>query len=490
MKIGTVLVATDTNPLYCDFIPIFVRAWKTLLPEADICIVMIADEIPERFQPYSHHIKLSPPITGIHTAFQAQCIRLLYPREIERDEGVLITDMDMVPMRRSYYTDPIANVPEDTFIVYRDVCLPGEIAMCYNVAHPTTWTAMFGTESYCDILSRWYAPTNYDGRHGGVGWGTDQVILVKFFNDWDGPKVVLNDTVTRFDRLDRVLPHMFQNKIELKSRIQRGLYADYHCMRPYTEHKEINDYIVGCLPILKMNVFSFCIYGPERPKYHTGLLENIQIIAEYYPEWRVFVYVGSDTPSTFIRQLESRPNVVLRFTNIQGHKNSIHRFFAIDEPDVDVMMVRDADSRVHWKDRWAINNFLASGKGVHIIRDHVEHGAVILAGLWGIRKGVLSRRIQDMYNDWVPVFAGSGNKRDPEGFGIDQNFLLLSVYPMITGKSLVHYSFNCLFAGEHAMKFPFEWSPDIYCGRIELEDFPRAISQGPTIPFLKFLNKR
>lgn len=216
-----------------------------------------------------------------------------------------------------------------------------------------------------------------------------------------------------------------------------------------------------------VNAFSFCIYGPEHPKYHIGLLENIDIASSHFPDWRVFVYVGSETPASYIQKLRGFSNVVLRFTNISGHKNSIHRFFAIDEPDVDLMMVRDADSRVHWKDRWAIRNFLDSGRGVHVIRDHKTHNIPILAGLWGIRRDVLGMRITDLYSAWTPKWAGSGDKDDPEGFGIDQNFLRLEIYERIIDHIHVNYSFNCLYSGEHAEKFPFEWSIDIYCGRRE-----------------------
>lgn len=478
MKVGTVLVATDTNPLYCDFIPLFVKAWKTLIPEADVCIVMIANEIPERFRQYSEHIKLFPPIEGIHTAFQAQCIRLLYPRLISRDEGVLITDMDMLPMRRSYYTDPIANISGDTFVVYRDVCLPGEISMCYNIAHPAVWRGVFGEEDAVDILRRWYAPTNYDGQHGGVGWGTDQVILVKMFNEWNGPKVVLNDTITRFGRLDRIHPWVFADKNALKARIQKGEYADYHCMRPYSENKEINDFVVNCLPG-GTNVFSFCLYGPETPKYYFGLMENIRLINEHFPDWKIFVYLGNDVPESFISKLRTNPSVILRHTGVDGHKNSIYRFFAIDEPSVTTMMVRDADSRVHWKDRWAIRNFIESSSGVHIIRDHIEHTIQILAGLWGIKKSALSFSIQDAYKEWTPIFAGSGDKNDPNGFGIDQNFLKMVLYPRLASSVLVHYSNNRLMIGEVGIEFPFEWKNDVYCGRVELEYMDKYYPDNP-----------
>jgi hypothetical protein len=245
-----------------------------------------------------------------------------------------------------------------------------------------------------------------------------------------------------------------------------------------------------------VNAFSFCIYGREQPKYHTGLLENIQLASVHFPDWHVVVYVGSETSATYIRTLEALPTVRVRLTGISGHRNSLYRFFAIDEPGVDLMMVRDADSRIHWKDRWAIHRFLESGKTAHLIRDHRDHSTAILAGLWGLRKGVIQRPLRDLVAEWVPEHAGSGDATDPLGFGIDQNFLKLVLYPQITSDALVHYSFNCLYAGEHAELFPFEWTDAVYCGqRVELPD-PSSSSGDRIIPrqtpvrALEFLPKK
>lgn len=247
MKIGTVLVATDLNPLYVRFVPSFITAWKILVPEADICVVLIADRLPPFLGRFADHIRLFPPIPGVHSAFQAQCIRLLYPRLITRNEGVLITDMDMLPMNRSYYVDSIASIPDDHFVVYRDVCLPHEISMCYNVAHPSTWISMFGREDAVTLLRSWNTTVQYSGEHGGSGWNTDQVILVNSFNAWAGPKTVLNDTITKFARLDRAYPQVFEDPSRLRDLIRQGVFADYHCLRPYDAYKEQNDFIVECL---------------------------------------------------------------------------------------------------------------------------------------------------------------------------------------------------------------------------------------------------
>lgn len=212
-----------------------------------------------------------------------------------------------------------------------------------------------------------------------------------------------------------------------------------------------------------VNVFSFCLYGPENPKYYRGLLENIFLVGKFFPDWKVYVYYAPDVTEPMIHHLEACTSVVLRPTGQHGAINMIHRFYAIDESDVDVMMVRDADSRIHWKDRWAIREFIKRSEFVaHTIRDNIEHTADMMGGLWGIRKSA-GLHIHTEYANY---------KEDAEkGFrnGHDQNFLSDVIYPKVVSRMLVHYSNNRRKIGEYAVEFPFDWTNDVYCGRVELE---------------------
>lgn len=247
MRVGSILTATDGNPLYYKFIPIFIKAWQTLLPHASVHIAFVADELPPEIAPYSKHVHLVKPLAGLHTAFQAQCIRLLFPRFLPTTDGVLISDMDMLPMNRSYYEDAILSIPNDHFVTYRDVCLPTEIAMCYNIATPSVWASVFEGDPET-LMRQWYTRSPYDGNHGGVGWNTDQLVLIDAFNAWKGPKMTLNDRLTGYNRLDRIHPHAFADPSALRGRIHRGEYSDYHCLRPYDDFKEVNDFVVESLP--------------------------------------------------------------------------------------------------------------------------------------------------------------------------------------------------------------------------------------------------
>jgi hypothetical protein len=224
-----------------------------------------------------------------------------------------------------------------------------------------------------------------------------------------------------------------------------------------------------------VQVFSFCIYGPYRKRYHDGLLENIKIIEQYFPDWKVYVYYGADTTREFLQTLSTHSCVVLRPTNETGAINMVHRFYAIDEDDVEIMFSRDADSRIHWKDRWAIREFVNAPEVLHSIRDNVEHNTLLCGGLWGIKK-TANINIHQKYEEF---------KEQPIelGFGNDQNFLRDKIYPPLADKTLAHYSFdNCKYQMEHAVKFPFEWKNDTYCGRVEGDDTAIEIRHIPKEP--------
>ena len=212
-----------------------------------------------------------------------------------------------------------------------------------------------------------------------------------------------------------------------------------------------------------VNVFSFCLYGPDNPKYYVGLLENIFLAGKYFPDWKVYVYYGPDVTEKMINHLKVCSSVVLRETGEYGAINMIHRFYAIDEPDVQLMMVRDADSRIHWKDRWAIREFANHPEFVaHTIRDNIEHTADMMGGLWGIRKSSGLHLHTEYANYKEDTEKGHRN-------GHDQNFLSDVIYPKVVSRMLVHYSNNRRKLGEHAVEFPFDWTNDVYCGRVELE---------------------
>lgn len=208
-----------------------------------------------------------------------------------------------------------------------------------------------------------------------------------------------------------------------------------------------------------MKVFSFCLYNSYNALYYQGLLENMALIQHYYPTWKTYVYIGNDVPEDFVQRIENA-GAIVRKTNVAGPLNMIYRFLAIEEPGVELMMVRDADSRIHWKDRWAIDAFVASPYLAHSIRDCLVHCIPMLGGTWGLKREAN-----------VPIGLCFEHYRteqtNPFNIGKDQTFLNLYVWPRVRHSLLVHTSIAYRSEGDMIVPFPFPWTNDIYCGRIE-----------------------
>lgn len=255
MKLDCILTACNTNEMYIDFIPIFIKAWSKLYPKVDIKIVLIHKTIPEKFKKYEENIILFEPLQDVSTSFTSQYIRLLYPCILNYKNGIMITDIDMLPMNSVYYTENIKNFSDDKFIFLRQACIKEyqQIAMCYNVALNKTWQSVFNIKTIEDIKERLLfvsKHTKYVEGHGEQGWCTDQIHFYKYMSLWNSITnnfICLPDSKTGYNRLDK---NTFVLNEKILNLIKKGFFSDYHCYRPYEKYKEMNDKIVNALPSL------------------------------------------------------------------------------------------------------------------------------------------------------------------------------------------------------------------------------------------------
>lgn len=186
----------------------------------------------------------------------------------------------------------------------------------------------------------------------------------------------------------------------------------------------------------------FSIWGNDY-RYLGGALQNIELAQYYYPDWICRFYVGKSTRQDFVDRLKSFENVeVVEMTQEGDWTGMIWRFYAASDDDVDVMISRDADSRIHVREVEAVNEWLSSDKDFHIMRDHNYHGVLILGGMWGARNGVIS----DL-KSLTEQFESQNMK------GTDQDFLGKFVFPKVSHTSLVHDEFHWM-GGLTSNKFP------------------------------------
>ena len=191
-------------------------------------------------------------------------------------------------------------------------------------------------------------------------------------------------------------------------------------------------------------VFSFTLFG-DQEKYWKGLLVNIDLIHDKFPNWEIWVYIGNDVPDIVIYELQIK-SVKLIKTNEVGMVNKFFRFFPIDDPDVEICIIRDTDSRIYERDESCIRDFIMSPAGAHIIRDHPNHHHRMMAGMWGIKQEVLGVQIQNLFSHW----KGS---RNTNRFWDDTEFLVNLIYPRIACFALVHDELRDYEPQEQRMSF-------------------------------------
>jgi hypothetical protein len=183
----------------------------------------------------------------------------------------------------------------------------------------------------------------------------------------------------------------------------------------------------------QMKVFSFSVYG-DNPIYTIGMLKNIALIREIFPDWHTFIYVPENQNKDYVKKLEENDKVMVMPMANAGFFNSTWRFRAITYYLCEAMECRDADSRISVRDKAAIDEWLASDYKYHIIRDHPGgHHWAMNAGMWGAKRTEFISNIGRMLTDCQTICPQYSKLPT-----FDQEFLRSAIYPHIVTESMVH----------------------------------------------------
>lgn len=230
-KLNRVILATDANPDYIEFWPVVAKAWKEIIG-IQPTLALIANDDVQVDESLGDVIRFQP-IEGIPTSFQAQVIRLFLPA-LYPDDMCILSDIDMIPLNKSYYHDSVAHCSEDSFVIYRDKAYREDdlaYPMCYLAARGATFGEIFDIQTSEDIANQIKAFHAY-----GLGWCTDELLLHKYLHNWSD-----------FEKRCIKLGHYVQNRLDrVDWKIRRdlllsGYYIDAHCPRPYSAHKDSID---------------------------------------------------------------------------------------------------------------------------------------------------------------------------------------------------------------------------------------------------------
>lgn len=201
-----------------------------------------------------------------------------------------------------------------------------------------------------------------------------------------------------------------------------------------------------------MKLITFSLWG-DNPKYTVGAIKNAILAKEIYPDWVCRYYVGKTVPLSIIEELEVMSNVqVIKMDEDGDWKGMFWRFEPASEPDVDVFISRDTDSRLSYREKAAVEQWLNSDKILHIMRDHPYHGYPILGGMWGLKSGAIPNMKELL----------SGFKQEDE-YGTDYIFLGANVTNRIKiSDTMVHDE----FFGSTGRNFPCERKGFEFVGKV------------------------
>ena len=173
-------------------------------------------------------------------------------------------------------------------------------------------------------------------------------------------------------------------------------------------------------------IIAFSLWGKD-PKYTIGAVRNAELSKDIYPGWTCRFYTGDDVSEDIENQLIDNGAEVCKMDG-SSWNGMFWRFFAAGGPHV--MISRDTDSRLGPREKSAVDEWLASDKDFHIMRDHPYHATEILGGMWGVRNGLL-KGIKDMIANY---HTGVYDNK----YQVDQNFLREIIYPLVKDHSIVH----------------------------------------------------
>ena len=159
--------------------------------------------------------------------------------------------------------------------------------------------------------------------------------------------------------------------------------------------------------------------------YDVGIFKNLELAREIFPEWECWVYVPSEYH--LIDRLKLYDNCFVFEKQSLGFKGlqRLWRFLPFFDETVEIVINRDCDARLTYRDRNIVNIFEGSSYSFQILQDHELHFIKpVLAGMNGCKP----KNIPSLYEDYM-LFVRQDFTNDEETF--DEIFLAKNYHKIL-----------------------------------------------------------
>lgn len=226
MKIDFALMSSTPDPFYIDFWPLVANMWRDVIGIEPV-LIYSPDDGAVLDESHGLIIRI-PEVPGVPPYLQALWSRYWYT-QFWSDKVLVISDVDMLPISRSYFVDQLESIPDTTYL-HLDGKYP-RLPSCYHVAMGKKFQETL--EINMNFSSSLYRIMEHLGHEGLsplplVFWGADE--------SYSTSRLVGKNRIEMFSRgwpsgrIDR--NNWIYDPLKISD------YIDAHLPRPFSEHKK------------------------------------------------------------------------------------------------------------------------------------------------------------------------------------------------------------------------------------------------------------
>lgn len=211
-----------------------------------------------------------------------------------------------------------------------------------------------------------------------------------------------------------------------------------------------------------MNYVSYSLYG-DSPKYCVGAVANARRVPEAYPGFTAVFFIETSTvPKSVIDELKAEKALCVAGSRRAIANPMIWRTMATEFRGAEIVLFRDADSRITKREVAAVQEWQQSSFRVHVMRDFPKHTMPLMGGTWGIKKHLFPGL--SLANIWGQYKRAALDWDAPN----DQIFYARELWPLFEKDTLQHDEFN---DWPNCRPFPVPFDPaEGFVGEVILEN--------------------
>lgn len=175
------------------------------------------------------------------------------------------------------------------------------------------------------------------------------------------------------------------NRCEFPDWIKRGIEFYFDRCTSSSEYYKKNESMIAIEKegrFWTRPVISYCLYGKGR-RYTQIARENARRAFSIYPGWKLWIYTDGTVPEAIMQELCEFDVRFIDMSQSKIESKMSWRFLVASEP-VKMYAIRDVDSWLLPRGKAAVDEWIASGRKFHNMRDHPNHSRYPMSGgMWG-----------------------------------------------------------------------------------------------------------